>query len=128
MRSQEFLNRKSVCFSVSLNLGAWVLEFPLAFPRPFLIQILLQIFGCDMALNSIGRHFSFGRPGNRVEHELPDFVVAPVLMVMASGKPEAAAAIRTFASPGYGLWLTALYSFAHRRVTFMRPIWPLCGA
>ena len=54
----------------------------------------------DLGLDALGRHVELGRPEDRVQDQLAEIGVAPVLVGMGAGESEAAAAVGPLDGPG----------------------------
>ena len=54
----------------------------------------------DLGLDAVGRNVELGRPEDRVQDELAEVGVAPVLVGVGAGESEAAAAVGAFDGPG----------------------------
>ena len=71
------------------------------------VEILLQVFFGDCAFHAIRRHFGVRRPQQRIQDDLAEVFVAPVLVKMRAGETEAAPAVRPFDRPGEDLLASA---------------------
>src|SRR5207245_7560736 len=106
--------------------GAFSLAFP--FSLALGVEVLFEVLGGYFALNALGRDFDVGGPENGVEHQLAEIVVAPVLVEMAAGETEAAAAIGALAGPRHVLRFAAFDGFTHGRIATMRAFGAVHGA
>src|SRR5271157_1748287 len=67
---------------------------------PLRIQTLLQLLGSHLTLEAGRGYVQAGRPEDGVQDELAEIGVAPVLVEVAAGEAEPAAAIGTLYDPG----------------------------
>src|SRR6266540_3917193 len=61
--------------------------------RPFWIEVLLQVVVGHRTFNAVRGHFDVGCPKQRVQDDLAEVFVAPVLVEVRAGETEAASAV-----------------------------------
>src|SRR6185369_10715185 len=69
------------------------------FSSAFCVKILLQLFGRDRGLHTLGGHFGFGAPEQGVEDDFAEILVTPVGVVVAARETKAAPAAGPLAGP-----------------------------
>src|SRR5262245_22441233 len=67
---------------------------------PLGIEILLEIFARNVAVETTLGNLELGCPEHGVENQLAKVGIAPVLVRMGAGEPEAAAAVGPLDTPG----------------------------
>ena len=91
------------------------------------VEISVQILLGQLAGHTGRRHLRLGHPYDGVEYGLAIIVVAPVQVIMATGKAEAAAAIRAFKGPGHMLRIAGCHALAHMGIAAVSAITALHG-
>ena len=93
--------------------------------RRLVSRFFLRSSGVTLDSTPLAGHIDFGYPEDGVEDDLAEVVVAPVLMVVAAGEAEAAAAIGPAAAPGDDLSVPPLDRFADCGVALVGAIGPV---
>src|SRR6478609_3229948 len=76
----------------------------------------------------MGRDFHFGRPQNRVQHQLANLVMAPILVKMSTGKTKSPSTVGPFGGPRNMLLIAVSDHGPHGGIAFMRSVIAVRGA